>query len=183
MTTNPSFRWQSRSPEQSQRFGEILGSLLQAGDWLALYGDLGAGKTTLVAGLARGLKIQAPVSSPTYLLCHEYEGETTLFHLDAYFTARMESLLLEGLAERLAGEGVVVLEWAEHVESWLPKDHLALSMEVTAGLGQEENSKTESSISEPEDSGVRDLTLEAHGPRSTARLHAMQGQLESLSSP
>ena len=123
------------SAAQTRALARALGRRLRPGDWVALSGPLGAGKTTFTAGLAEGLGVAGEVSSPTYLLCHEYEGPVTLLHLDAYFAERMEGLLAEGLAERLHGPVVVVVEWAERMAEWLPAEHLEVRLGHPAPSG------------------------------------------------
>lgn len=134
--------------------GRALGSLLRAGDFVALRGPLAAGKTTFVAGLAAGLGVEAPVTSPTYLLCQEYPGAPPLLHLDAYFHRRLEQLLGEGLAERLAGAVVAAAEWAEHIQEWLPPDRIEVSLEHRP-VG-------------------REIAIRATGPGSAERLAALR---------
>lgn len=141
--------------EQTRELGRRLGRRLAAGDWVVLYGPLGAGKTTFAAGVAEGLGIREPVTSPTYLLCHEYAGPVTLLHLDAYFELRMDSVLAEGLAERLQGPVVVLVEWAEKMRAWLPPDRIEVSLAHRAE--------------------GRELVLQATGPRSRARLEGLEG--------
>jgi tRNA threonylcarbamoyladenosine biosynthesis protein TsaE len=101
------------SEEETTAAGERLGSVLRAGDIVLLYGDLGAGKTAFVRGLARGLGAPADdVSSPTFTLVQEYHGRVTLFHVDLY---RLEPAEVDdlGLEELVLGDGVVAIEWAE----------------------------------------------------------------------
>jgi tRNA threonylcarbamoyladenosine biosynthesis protein TsaE len=119
------FEFFSRSPEQTRRLGMRLGSLLQSGDLICLQGDLGAGKTTLVQGVAQGWGSQDVVSSPTFVLVNVYrrpDGDQ-LFHFDAY---RIESL---GEAEELdldtlLSSGPLFVEWPERVEAILPTERL-----------------------------------------------------------
>ncbi len=99
--------------EETAAAGERLASRLRAGDVVLLYGELGAGKTAFVRGLARGLGA-APedVSSPTFTLVQEYHGRVTLYHVDLY---RLEPAEVEdlGLDELVIGDGIVAIEWAE----------------------------------------------------------------------
>ena len=114
--------------------GEALGGVLQLGDLLALDGELGSGKTTLCTGIGRALKSEVPFSSPSYLLCKEYQTEQGIvLHLDAYFHHRLDSLLGEGLIERLDGEHLVLIEWASRIQDWLPGDGIWLQLEANAG--------------------------------------------------
>jgi len=119
----------SSSPEQTRRLGELLGQLLQGGDCILLDGELGAGKTTFGGGVGLGLEIEAPLTSPTYLLCCEYIGRTRLLHLDAYFEERMDGLLCEGLVERFDSETVLLVEWAVKMEEGRPVDRLQIQFE------------------------------------------------------
>ncbi len=111
----------SRSAEETYRAGYAEGERVRAGDVLALVGDLGAGKTQWVKGLAAGLGSDATVTSPTFTLIHEYEGgRAPLYHLDCYRLERAEELLGIGLDEYLDGRGVVVIEWGDKFGELLP---------------------------------------------------------------
>lgn len=119
----------SRSPEATEALGATLGAGLVAGAVVALSGELGSGKTTLVRGLARGLGVAGPVTSPSFTLMHEHPGPLALYHFDAWMAGR-EALFLEGGgAEYLGGEGVAVVEWAERIEAWLPAPRLAVRLD------------------------------------------------------
>ena len=119
----------SRSPEQTRRLGMRLGSLLQAGDVLALSGDLGAGKTTLVQGIAQGWGSTDAVSSPTFVLVNVYRRPdgAQLHHMDAY---RIESALeAEDLdLESMLASGALIVEWAERIAAALPKELIRIGM-------------------------------------------------------
>ena len=106
----------SHSPAETEALGEQLGRAAQRGLVIALSGDLGAGKTQLVKGLARGLGIAARVHSPTFTLVNEYAGgRLRLFHLDLYRLETREQILSAGLEEFLQPDGVAVVEWAERI--------------------------------------------------------------------
>ena len=103
----------TESEEQTAAAGERLAGNLRPGDVVLLFGDLGAGKTAFVRGLARGLGASADdVSSPTFTLVQEYAGRIQLFHVDLY---RLEPAEVDdlGLDELVAGDGVVAIEWAD----------------------------------------------------------------------
>ena len=123
----------SRSPEQTRRVGMRLGGLLQPGDIVCLQGDLGAGKTTLVQGLAQGWGSLDPVSSPTFIIVNVYRrpDESQLFHMDAY---RLESApeAAELDLDEMLFQGSVLVEWPERIQSILPEDHLWISFEYVA---------------------------------------------------
>jgi tRNA threonylcarbamoyladenosine biosynthesis protein TsaE len=107
--------------EETVEFGERLARQLRPGDVIALSGDLGAGKTALVKGIARGLGIAQDVTSPTFTLVHEYAGgRLPLFHVDLYRLDNVEQALAIAIEDYLGGPGVTAIEWAEKIESLLP---------------------------------------------------------------
>jgi tRNA threonylcarbamoyladenosine biosynthesis protein TsaE len=104
----------SHSPDETAELGEQWGRVAESGQVIGLCGDLGAGKTQLVKGLARGLGIVARVHSPTFALVNIYRGgRLPLFHLDLYRLDTREQILAAGLEEYLTPDGVTVIEWAE----------------------------------------------------------------------
>jgi len=123
----------SRSPEQIRRVGMRLGGLLQSGDVICLQGELGAGKTTLVQGVAQGWGSLDAVTSPTFVLVNVYRrpDAAQLFHLDAY---RLESVSeAEELdVDALLAQGPLVVEWPERIEPVLPDEHLWVKLDYVA---------------------------------------------------
>lgn len=120
-------------PASTERLGEDVGRALRAGDVVALVGELGAGKTTFVRGLARGLAITDPdaVASPTYLLVVEYPGAVRLLHADAYLPGKLQGFLADGgLDYLLDPSGVVVVEWADRIRKLLPASALWIRLDV-----------------------------------------------------
>jgi tRNA threonylcarbamoyladenosine biosynthesis protein TsaE len=108
----------SHSPGETEALGEQIGRNAGRGLVLALSGDLGAGKTQLVKGIARGLGVTARVHSPTFTLVNEYGGgRLKLFHLDLYRLETPAQILSAGIAEFLLPNGVAVIEWAERLEN------------------------------------------------------------------
>ncbi len=108
----------SNSPAQTEALGESWGHSAEPGWLIGLSGDLGAGKTQLVKGLARGLGISARVHSPTFAVVNIYSGgRLTLFHLDLYRLQTREQIMAAGLEEFLHPAGLSVIEWAER---WFP---------------------------------------------------------------
>lgn len=108
------------SPEQTERVGEALAKRLKPGDVIAYYGGLGAGKTAFTRGLARGLGVTEPVTSPTYTIVNEYlSGRMPLFHFDMYRLSSSEELFDIGWEDYLARGGVCAVEWSENVDDAL----------------------------------------------------------------
>ncbi len=122
----------SHSAAQTHRLGARLGELLQAGDVLLLEGDLGAGKTVFAQGVAEGLGIQDPVTSPTFTLIHEYEGRLPLYHVDLYRLAGDPDAAAIGLEEYLWGEGVTLIEWPDRAGRLLPPERLTIALRPVA---------------------------------------------------
>lgn len=106
----------SDSPARTVEIGRALALLLQPGDVIALRGGLGAGKTAFTRGLARGLGVEGPVTSPTYTIVNEYpEGRLPLFHFDMYRLTDAEELFDLGWEDYLRRRGVCAVEWSENV--------------------------------------------------------------------
>jgi len=116
----------SRDSEETFHIGKILGENLKKGDVVALTGELGAGKTALAQGIARGLGVpeEYHITSPTFTLINEYPGRFILHHLDLYRLSEIRDLEELGYEEYLEGNGVMVIEWAEKIRSILPDDTL-----------------------------------------------------------
>jgi tRNA threonylcarbamoyladenosine biosynthesis protein TsaE len=108
-----------RSPEDMRALGRAIGRIAQPGDRFLLEGPFGAGKTTFVQGLAKGLDITVPVGSPSFVIETQYRGRLVLYHVDLYRLDRLEPELLEELGEDLFGSGVAAVEWAERLPSEL----------------------------------------------------------------
>ncbi|MDD5712367.1 MAG: tRNA (adenosine(37)-N6)-threonylcarbamoyltransferase complex ATPase subunit type 1 TsaE [Smithellaceae bacterium] len=122
----------SRSPLQTEKFGEILGKHLGRGDVVALVGEMGAGKTCMTAGIARGLGVDAayPITSPTFTLINEYPGRRRLIHMDTYRLATGADLDDTGFEEYLQRDGVLVIEWAEKVKDDLPPEAIWIELRI-----------------------------------------------------
>jgi tRNA threonylcarbamoyladenosine biosynthesis protein TsaE len=131
--SSESFDIVSRSPEQTRRIGMRLGSLLRPGDVLALTGDLGAGKTTFVQGIAQGWGSTDTVSSPTFVLVNIYSRPdgAHIHHMDAY---RIQSALeAEDLdLDEMMASGVLIVEWAERIDAALPEQRLCIQLSWAA---------------------------------------------------
>ena len=123
----------TKSPRETEQAGEALAARLQAGDVVALYGGLGAGKTAFLRGLARGLGFTGRVTSPTFAIVNEYlplDGGQTLplFHFDMYRLGSADELFDIGWEDYLARGGVCAVEWSEHVAEALPADALRVTI-------------------------------------------------------
>lgn len=117
------------SEEKMTALGMSLAKLLRPGDVLLLFGELGAGKTVLTRGIARGLGVLDPVTSPTFTLLHSYCGAIALRHFDLYRLSGERALYEAGLLESIGGDAVTVVEWPERCIDELPACHLRVSIE------------------------------------------------------
>ena len=122
------------TPDETAAAGEALGRDLGPGDVVALYGELGAGKTCFVQGLVRGLGVAGHATSPTFVLVNEYRGRLPVHHVDAYRTSSLTELIDLGLLDLMGGDGVTLIEWADRAEPLLPPRTVRVRLE---GLGDE----------------------------------------------
>lgn len=121
-------------PEETVALGEELAGTLVHGDVVALVGELGVGKTTLVQGIARGLLVKEVVSSASFVLARTYRGRIPLHHLDAYRIESPQELFEVGLDRYLPPEeGVTVVEWADRIYELIPKEALWVTIEFLDG--------------------------------------------------
>jgi tRNA threonylcarbamoyladenosine biosynthesis protein TsaE len=151
----------SRSPAETRALAARLGGHLAPGDLVALRGELGAGKTEFVRGLAEGLKVpEEAVASPSFALAYEYQGRITLVHLDLYRLAELSPEFLPDLEDYLSGPQVTAVEWAERLGNLLPPDYLEVLLTIT---GEED----------------REIILAGHGPRGEQLLAAAAGELKN----
>ncbi len=121
----------SDSPETTRAVGRRIGAALRPGDCIALIGSLGAGKTELVKGIAAGAEVPpgVTVSSPTFVIVNEYPGRVYLYHVDAYRLGGAEELAAIGFTEMLDSDGVVIVEWADRVNTIMPSDCVTIRMD------------------------------------------------------
>src|SRR5439155_17412966 len=127
----------SSNPNETQHIGERLGRLLEPGDVVLLSGELGAGKTVFVQGIARGLGFDSSVSSKSFVLLGEYAARVKLYHADLYRLDDPEQVAELALDE-ISADGVLVVEWPERAgDSVLPKEHLRVQFEVTDAVRRE----------------------------------------------
>jgi tRNA threonylcarbamoyladenosine biosynthesis protein TsaE len=123
------------SPKETQKIAKALAKTLTGGEVIALFGDLGAGKTTFVQGLAKGLGIKRNITSPTYVFMRTYPfakkgKEMTFYHIDLYRGEEKADFAALGLDEIFSPDSIVVLEWAERLENFLPKERINVKIET-----------------------------------------------------
>jgi tRNA threonylcarbamoyladenosine biosynthesis protein TsaE len=134
-------------------WGARLGQRLQAGDVVCLSGPMGAGKTTLAQGIAAGLGVTEPVSSPTFTLVQEYAGRLPVFHLDVYRLRSPDELWDLSFEDLLAAAGVILIEWPERIAGALPRERLEIAIALAAD--------------------ARDVTVSGQGHRGAALAAAL----------
>ncbi|MBO0894430.1 MAG: tRNA (adenosine(37)-N6)-threonylcarbamoyltransferase complex ATPase subunit type 1 TsaE [Acidimicrobiales bacterium] len=139
------------APETRALAGEVA-EVAEAGDLLLLVGDLGTGKTTFVQGFGRGLGVRQPITSPTFVLVHSYEGRLELFHADAYRLCGLAEVEDLGLTQLIDQKGVAVVEWGELAAPLSGEDYLEVRFELDGA-----------------DEDRRRLRLRPVGPRWQAR--------------
>ena len=122
--------FKSVNATETINFGERLGKLLAPGHVIALLGELGAGKTTMVKGIVQGLCVtdRRAVKSPTFALVHRYEGRMPVYHFDAYRLENAQEMLDIGSDEMIYGDGVSIIEWADKVPECLPEEYLRITL-------------------------------------------------------
>lgn len=119
----------THSPEETRAFGRRLAEQLLPGDVLLFYGNLGAGKSEMTRGIAEGLGISGPVTSPSFTILNVYDdGRVPLYHFDWYRLESAEELYEMGMDEYLGGDGVAVVEWPTQCPEAIPETHLAVKL-------------------------------------------------------
>jgi tRNA threonylcarbamoyladenosine biosynthesis protein TsaE len=153
-------RLTSHNADETMTLGERMGRLLQAGDVVCLYGELGSGKTVLTKGLAKGLEVtrEDDVRSPSFVLIHRYEGRVPVYHADLFRLAGPADVDDIGLRELLGGEGVTIIEWADKLDASLPTERLDITLQHA-------------------EADTRLMTLHGHGARYLHLLEEWQDDL------
>ena len=151
----------SHSDQETIRVGQKLGALLSDGDVVGLVGELGSGKTWFTKGIARGLGISEDtvITSPSFALVNQYEGNHTFFHMDFYRLDSLSELLSAGLEEYLYHGGVVVMEWADRWPEILPEQIIEVHFNIIDEL-------------------QREITLTGRHPRAREVIEAIEKELE-----
>ena len=110
----------TKSEEETLRIGSVIGERLKPGDIINLNGELGAGKTHITKGIARGLGVDDYITSPTFIIVNQYEGRIPLYHFDVYRINDIDEMYEIGFDEYLYGNGVCIVEWGNIVDELLP---------------------------------------------------------------
>jgi len=131
--------YESMSSEETENLGKKIASFVKAGDNVCLSGDLGCGKTIFAKGFAKGLGISETITSPTFILMNVYEQETglTLYHFDVYRLNSPDEIYDVGYEDYFYGQGVCLIEWAELIESLIPKNAIWVCIEKRPEKGQD----------------------------------------------
>jgi len=119
----------TKGSSETINFGKKIAKRLKKGDIIALFGNLGAGKTTLVKGIAKGLGVkERTVNSPSFVLLKQYKGKLPLYHFDFYRIKKAQEAYSIGLEEFLFSDGISVIEWADRIKTFLPKQYLGIEL-------------------------------------------------------
>ena len=118
----------SRSPENTFKIGSLLATVLKAGDVIALYADLGGGKTVFTQGICKGLGVNDYVTSPTFTLIQEYQGDKPVAHFDFYRLEKLDEIEALGLDTYFDSESVSIIEWADRAQTLLPGYRIDVSL-------------------------------------------------------
>lgn len=164
--THDSLTVVTASPAETKAVAAALAPELLPGDTISLSGDLGAGKTVFVQGLASGLGVTEPVTSPTFTIVHEYDGHYPVLHLDVYRLGSFQEVIDLGFDELSDPTAILVVEWGEAVAPLLPPKHLAVEIRLAGP-----------SVDGP---GERLLTFGPRGGQWPGRLEHMRRRAEEL---
>ncbi|MDP4153050.1 MAG: tRNA (adenosine(37)-N6)-threonylcarbamoyltransferase complex ATPase subunit type 1 TsaE [Bacillota bacterium] len=121
----------SNSPADTEKAGYELAKTLHGGQTVALFGDLGAGKTAFVRGFAKAVAPEASVTSPTFTVMQYYPGNPDLYHFDMYRIDSFEDLYNTGFFDYLEGDGICIIEWSEKIDYVLPDEYVKVTIEKT----------------------------------------------------
>lgn len=127
--------YHTKNARETSKLGEKVGKLLRPGDIIALYGDMGYGKTVFVKGLAKGLGVTDMITSPTYALVHEHEGRLKLYHFDMFNIHSYDSLYSTGFFDLSETDAVTVIEWSQNIDPFLQHAALKVQFEMS-GAGE-----------------------------------------------
>ena len=155
----------SKSPEETRILGAALAPVMVPGDVVSLSGDLGAGKTVFVQGLARALGVETQVTSPTFTIVHDYRGRYPIRHLDVYRLDSFQEVIDLGFDELVDPEAILVIEWGDAVSPLLPRRYLGVEL-LHASI--------------EEDDETRSVNFRPTGPEWAAKLESVRELAETL---
>ena len=127
----------TNSYEETERAAADFAKTLKGGEVIAMYGDLGAGKTAFVRGLARGLGIEGHITSPTFTIMNAYSGRLPLYHFDVYRIADPDEMYEIGYEDYIESDGVCVIEWAELIADILPEECIRVDINKDSAKGDD----------------------------------------------
>lgn len=131
----------TKNVAQTEQIGQALGKALLPGDVVAMFGELGAGKTAFVRGVSKGMGITCEVSSPTFAIVNEYKcGGKCLYHFDMYRVLTWDSLYSTGFFDYIGTDAVMIIEWSENIEAVLPSN--CIRVEISKGIDENERTIT-----------------------------------------
>tara|TARA_X000001036_G_scaffold50595_2_gene40368 strand:- start:3750 stop:4160 length:411 start_codon:yes stop_codon:yes gene_type:complete len=119
----------SNHPDNTEEFGVIFSKQISEGDIVTINGDLGAGKTTFIKGILKGLEYRGNVNSPTYTLVNEYDSKFKVIHIDCYREQNLNRWLDIGIMDYLIGDNVVIIEWPLHIKNILPENIITINID------------------------------------------------------
>lgn len=119
----------TKNEKQTIDAGKTISKLLSPGTVVAFIGDLAAGKTTMIKGIAQGLGIQRDVESPTFTLVNEYDSAIKLYHMDCYRETNIEGWLEIGIEDYFYSDGISLVEWADRIEELLPENTIKINIQ------------------------------------------------------
>jgi tRNA threonylcarbamoyladenosine biosynthesis protein TsaE len=157
----------TRNVEETRIVGAALAPVLLPGDVVSLTGDLGAGKTALVQGLAAALGVEERVTSPTFTIVHQYDGRFPIIHLDIYRLQSFQEVIDLGFEEFLAPEAIVAIEWGEAISPMLPRRYLEIEMRCVVDTTEDEDH-------------LRRLVFKPHGHDWIRKVQSMRTTAEAL---
>ena len=121
----------TESSKETKKLGESIGKKLSYGSIIALTGELGSGKTTLIQGIGEGIGTTSMIKSPSFTIIHEYPGPIPLYHFDLYRLRDEQEIVSLGYEEYFyKREGIVVIEWAEKIKNFLPTEYLNINIQM-----------------------------------------------------
>lgn len=125
----------SKSEQETEKLGENFAQYLQGNEIIALFGDIGMGKTAFTRGLSKYFGIKNEVSSPTFSIINEYKGKNKIYHFDMYRVNSWDDLYSTGFFEYI-GKGIIIIEWSENIENALPEN--IIKIEIKRGSSENE---------------------------------------------